>query len=78
MEQYTLRYDGGGYIGKCPIYDQAMGAARGYAKSTGLSVLVAENWKGRTREIVVHPGASLGPAVTYRKGCKYGKEEKVL
>ena len=45
MEQYTLRYDGGGYIGKCPIYDQAMGAAR--------------DWKGRTREIVVHPDGDI-------------------
>jgi len=59
MAQYTLKYDGGSYIGKTPIYDQAMGAAKGYAKSTGLSVLVAETWRGRTREIVVHPDGDI-------------------
>ena len=59
MEQYTLRYDGGGYIGKCPIYGQAMGAARGYAKSTGLSVLVSRTDEKDTREIVVHPDGDI-------------------
>ncbi|MBQ9283866.1 MAG: hypothetical protein IJ216_06315 [Acidaminococcaceae bacterium] len=60
MAQYTLKYDGsGGYIGKTPIYEQALGAARGYAKTTGLSVLVAETWRGRTREIVVHPDGDI-------------------
>jgi hypothetical protein len=38
---YTLKYDGsGGYIGKTPIYSQAINAAKGYAKTYGLSVLV--------------------------------------
>ena len=59
MAQYTLKFDGGSYIGKTPIYDQALGAARGYAKSTSLSVLVAETWRGRTREIVVHPDGAI-------------------
>lgn len=59
MEQYTLRYDGGGYIGKCPIYNQALGAAKGYAKSTGLSVLVARTDERETREIVVHPDGDI-------------------
>lgn len=59
MEQYTLRYDGGSYIGKCPIYNQALGAARGYAKSTGLSVLVARTDERDTREIVVHPDGGI-------------------
>lgn len=59
MAQYTLKYDGGSYIGKTPIYDQAMGAARGYAKSTGLSVLVTETYRGRTSEIVVHPDGDI-------------------
>ena len=60
MEQYTLRYDGsGGYIGKCPISHQALGAARGYAKSTGLSVLVARADERGTREIVVHPDGDI-------------------
>ena len=59
MAQYTLKYDGGSYIGRTPVYDQAMGAARGYAKSTGLSVLVTESWRGRTSEIVVHPDGDI-------------------
>lgn len=59
MAQYTLKYDGGSYIGKTPIYDQAMGAARGYAKSNGLSVLVTEAYRGRTSEIVVHPDGDI-------------------
>lgn len=59
MAQYTLKYDGGSYIGKTPVYDQAMGAARGYARSTGLSVLVTEVWRGRTSEIVVHPNGDI-------------------
>ena len=59
MDQYTLRYDGGSYIGKTPVYEQAMTAANGYAKSSGLSVLVAENWRGKVREIVVHPDGDI-------------------
>ena len=56
MEQYTLRYDGsGGYIGKTPIYEQAIRAAQGYAKEYGLSVLVKREKKGNIREIVEHP-----------------------
>ena len=59
MEQYRLRYDGGRRIGTTPNYDQAMGAARGLAKSTGLSVLVADVDGNDTREIVVHPDGSI-------------------
>ena len=59
MDLYTLRYDGGGYIGKTPIYNQALGAARGYAKSTGLSVLVTRTDERDTREIVVHPDGDI-------------------
>ena len=59
MEQYTLRYDGGSYIGKCPIYDQAMGAAEGYARDFGLSVLVSRTDERDTREIVVHPDGDI-------------------
>lgn len=59
MAQYTLKYDGGSYIGKTPIYDQAMGAARGYAKTTGLSVLVTKTWRGRASEIVIHPDGGI-------------------
>lgn len=47
MEQYTLRYDGGGYIGKCPIYDQAMGAAEGYAKSNDGQRIYNTDGRGR-------------------------------
>lgn len=60
MEQYTLRYDGsGGYIGQTPIYDQAVNAAEGYAKSYGLSVLVARTDEKDTREIVIHPDGDV-------------------
>ena len=60
MDQYTLRYDGsGGYIGQTPIMEQAVHAARGYAKSTGLSVLVTNNWRGRIHENVYHPDGSV-------------------
>lgn len=59
MEQYTLRYDGGSYIGKTPIYEQAMNAAEGYAKTSGLSVLVARTDEKDTREIVVHPDGDI-------------------
>lgn len=59
MDQYTLRYDGGSYIGKCPIYDQAMGAAEGYARDSGLSVLVSRTDERGTREIVVHPDRDI-------------------
>ena len=59
MAQYTLKYDGGSYIGKTPVYEQAMGAAKGYAKTAGLSVLVTETWRGRTSEIVVHPDGDI-------------------
>ena len=59
MAQYTVRYDGGSYIGKCPIYNQAMDAAERIAARSGLSVLVTEEWKGRTREIVVHPDGDI-------------------
>lgn len=59
MAQYALKYDGGSYIGKTPVYDQAIGAARGYAKTTGLSVLITETWRGRTSEIVVHPDGDI-------------------
>lgn len=54
MEQYTLRYDGGSYIGKTPICDQARGAAKGYARSTGLSVVVTR-YGSDVREVVFHP-----------------------
>lgn len=59
MNQYTLRYDGGSYIGKCQIYDQAMGAAEGYARDSGLSVLVSRTDERDTREIVVHPDGDI-------------------
>ena len=59
MDQYTLRYDGSSYIGKCPIYDQAMGAAEGYARDSGLSVLVSRTDERDTREIVVHPDGDI-------------------
>ncbi len=59
MEQYKLSYDGGRNIGSTPNYDQAMCAARGLAKSTGLSVLVADVDDNETREIVVHPDGSI-------------------
>ena len=59
MDQYTLRYDGGSYIGKTPIYEQAMGAAKGYAKDSGLSVLVSRTDERDTREIVVHPDGGV-------------------
>ena len=59
MEQYKLRYDGGRHIGSTPNYDQAMSAARGLAKSTGLSVLVADIDGNDVREIVVHPDGSI-------------------
>ena len=59
MEQYTVRYDGGSYIGKCPIYEQAMNTAERCARRSGLSVLVTEEWNGRTREIVVHPDGDI-------------------
>lgn len=60
MEQYTLRYDGsGGYIGKCPIYEQAMNAAERIAARSGLSVLVTRTDKKDTREIVVHPDGDI-------------------
>ncbi|MBR3632732.1 MAG: hypothetical protein IKN49_06735 [Elusimicrobiaceae bacterium] len=57
---YTLKYDGsGGYIGKTPIYSQAINAAKGYAKTYGLSVLVSHTWKNKTREIVIHPDETI-------------------
>lgn len=59
MTQYTIRYDGGSYIGKCTNYDQAMNAADGYAKTSGLSVLVAREEDGEIREIVVHPDGDI-------------------
>ena len=59
MEYYTLRYDGGSYIGKCPIYEQAMNAAKRYAKSTGLSVLVTDIDGDDIREIVIHPDGDI-------------------
>ena len=59
MEQYTLRYDGGSYIGKTPVYEQAMAAANGYAKSSGLSVLVADIDGDDIREIAVHPDGDI-------------------
>ena len=59
MEQYTMRFDGGSYIGKTPIYKQAMHAAEGYARSSGLSVLVARHQENNTREIVVHPDGDI-------------------
>lgn len=59
MDIYELSYDGGSYIGKCPDYEQAMNAARGYAKTTGLSILVKDIDDKRTREIVVHPDGDI-------------------
>ena len=61
MAQYTLRYDGGSYIGQTPLYEQALGAARGFAQFTGLSVLVreTETSDGGIKEIVVHPDGDI-------------------
>lgn len=60
-EIYKIRYDGGGYIGQTPICEQAEKAARGYAKSTGLSVLVTCYWPGwkQPHENVYHPDESV-------------------
>lgn len=55
MEYYTLRYDGGSYIGKCALYEQAISAAESYAKTAGLSVLVTDIDDDDIREIVIHP-----------------------
>ncbi len=59
MAQYIVRYDGGSYIGKSPIYNQAMDAATRIAASSGLSVLVTREEDGETREIVVHPDGDI-------------------
>ena len=59
MAQYTVRYDGGSYIGKCPIYNQAMDAATRIAADSGLSVLVAREADGEVREVVVHPDGDI-------------------
>ena len=59
MTVYALKFDGGSYLGKCPIYDQAMGAAEGYARDSGLSVLVSRTDERDTREIVVHPDGDI-------------------
>ena len=55
MAQYTLKYDGGSYIGKTPVKEQAIHAAQGYARSSGLSVLITQNERGSIREVVEHP-----------------------
>ena len=60
-EIYKIRYDGGSYIGRTPICEQATKIARGYAESTGLSVLVACCWPGwkQPHENVYHPDGSV-------------------
>lgn len=59
MAQYIVRYDGGSYIGKSPIYNQAMDAAMRIAADSGLSVLVARKADGDVREVVVHPDGDI-------------------
>ena len=59
MAEYTLQYDGGSYIGKTPVYEQAMDAAERCARRSGLSVLVTEVDGNDVREIVVHPDGDI-------------------
>ena len=59
MAEYTLRYDGGSYIGKTPVYEQAMDAAERCAGRSGLSVLVTETDGNDVREIVIHPDGDI-------------------
>ena len=60
-ELYTIKFDGGGYIGQTTICEQAVNTAQGYAKSTGLSVLVSAMWPGwkEPHENVYHPDGSV-------------------
>ena len=59
MAEYTLRYDGGSYIGKTPVYEQAMDAAERCARHSGLSVLVTNTDGNDVREIVIHPDGDI-------------------
>lgn len=59
MAECTLRYDGGSYIGKTPVYEQAMDAATRIAANSGLSVLVTREADGEIREVVVHPDGDI-------------------
>ncbi len=61
MAQFTVRYDGGSYIGKTPLLEQAINAAKGLSWASGLSVLVTETNEsnGEVKELVVHPDGDI-------------------